>query len=132
MIEQFHLLRPWWLLLLIPLAGAIWLLLKNRDDIGSWRAVVDARLLPFVLSADGQNVRGWSRWSRWILGCVALLAIIALAGPTWEKLPQSVYHKETALVIALDLSRSMDAADLKPSRVSRARHKNSDFIENMD
>lgn len=125
MIEQFHLLRPWWLLLLIPLAGMMWLVLKNRYDSGSWRAVVDARLLPFVLSAGGQNVRGWSRW---IFGCVALLAIIALAGPTWEKLPQSVYHKQTSLVIALDLSRSMDAADLKPSRLTRARHKIADIL----
>ena len=125
MIEQFHLLRPWWLLLLIPLAGALWLLFKNRYDSGSWRAVIDARLLPFVLSAGGQNTRGWSRW---VLGCVALLAIIALAGPTWEKLPQSVYQKETALVIALDLSRSMDAADLKPSRLTRARHKIADIL----
>ena len=58
MIEQFHLLRPWWLLLLIPLAGAMWLLLKNRYDSGSWRAVIDARLLPFVLSAD------WSKRAR--------------------------------------------------------------------
>jgi len=63
-----------------------------------------------------------------VLGCVALLAIIALAGPTWEKLPQSVYQKETALVIALDLSRSMDAADLKPSRLTRARHKIADIL----
>jgi len=124
-IEQFHLLRPWWLLLLIPLAGTVWLLLKNRYDSGSWRAVIDARLLPFVLSADGQNGRDWSRW---VLGCAALLAIIALAGPTWERLPQSVYHKETALVIALDLSRSMDAADLKPSRLTRARHKIADIL----
>jgi Ca-activated chloride channel family protein len=124
-IELFHLLRPWWLLLLIPLAGAMWLLLKNHYHTGSWRAVIDARLLPFVLSAGGQNVRGWGRW---ILGCVALLAIIALAGPTWEKLPQSVYHKQTALVIALDLSRSMDAADLKPSRLTRARHKIADIL----
>jgi Ca-activated chloride channel family protein len=124
-IEQFHLLRPWWLLLLIPLAGAMWLLLKNRYHSGSWRAVIDARLLPFVLSAGGQNASGWSRW---ILGCVALLAIIALTGPTWEKLPQSVYHKQTALVIALDLSRSMDAADLKPSRLTRARHKIADIL----
>ena len=125
MIEQFHLLRPWWLLLLMPLAGAMWLLLKNRYDTGSWRAVIDARLLPFVLSEGSQNIRGWSRW---ILGCVALLAIIALAGPTWEKLPQSVYHKQTALVIALDLSRSMDTADLKPSRLTRARHKIADIL----
>ena len=55
MIEQFHLLRPWWLLLLMPLAGAMWMLLKNRYDSGSWRAVIDARLLPFVLSAGAQN-----------------------------------------------------------------------------
>ena len=125
MIEQLHLLRPWWLLLLIPLAGALWLLFKNRYDSGSWRAVIDARLLPFVLSAGGQNTRGWSRW---VPGCVALLAIIALAGPTWEKLPQSVYQKETAMVIALDLSRSMNAADLKPSRLTRARHKIADIL----
>jgi Ca-activated chloride channel family protein len=124
-IEQFHLLRPWWLLLLIPLAGALWLLFKNRHDSGSWHAVIDARLLPFVLSAGGKNTRGWSRW---VFGGVALLAIIALAGPTWEKLPQSVYQKETALVIALDLSRSMDAADLKPSRLTRARHKIADIL----
>jgi len=124
-IEQFHLLRPWWLLLLIPLAAALWLLFKNRYDSGSWRAVIDDRLLPFVLSAGGQNTRGWSRW---VPGCVALLAIIALAGPTWEKLPQSVYQKETALVIALDLSRSMNAADLKPSRLTRARHKIADIL----
>jgi Ca-activated chloride channel family protein len=124
-IEQFHLLRPWWLLLLIPLAGSMWLLLNKRNDSGSWRAVIDARLLPFVLSSGGQNLRGWGRW---IFGCVALLTIIALAGPTWEKLPQPVYHKETALVIALDLSRSMDAADLKPSRLTRARHKIADIL----
>jgi Ca-activated chloride channel family protein len=124
-IEQFHLLRPWWLLLLMPLAGTMWLLLKNPYETGSWRAVIDARLLPFVLSAGGQNSRGWNRW---ILGGMTLLAIIALAGPTWEKLPQSVYHKETALVIALDLSRSMDAADLKPSRLTRARHKIADIL----
>ena len=125
MIEQFHLLRPWWLLLLIPLAGVIWLLLKNRYDAGSWRAVIDARLLPFVLSAGSQNSRGWSRW---VFGSVASLAILALAGPTWEKLPQSVYHKETALVIALDLSRSMNSTDLKPSRLTRARHKIADIL----
>ncbi len=126
MIEQFHLLRPWWLLLLIPLTAALWLLLKNRHDSGSWRTVIDPRLLPFVLSSGDQTSR--RGWSRWLPGCVALLAIIALAGPTWEKLPQSVYQKETALVIALDLSRSMDATDLKPSRLTRARHKIADIL----
>ena len=125
MIEQFHFLRPGWLLLLIPLAAVLWLLLVRRYDSASWRAVIDARLRPFVLSSSGQNQR---EWTRWIPAAVALLAIIALAGPTWERLPQAVYHKDSALVIALDLSRSMNAADIKPSRLTRARHKIADIL----
>jgi len=125
MIEQFHFLRPGWLLLLIPLAAVLWLLLVRRYDSGSWRAVIDERLRPFVLSSSGQNQR---EWTRWMPAAVALLAIIALAGPTWERLPQPVYHKNSALVIALDLSRSMNAADIKPSRLTRARHKIADIL----
>ena len=125
MIEQFHFLRPGWLLLLIPLTAVLWLLLLRRYDSGSWRAVIDERLRPFVLSDSGQKQR---EWTRWIPATVALLAIIALAGPTWERLPQPVYHKDSALVIALDLSRSMNAADIKPSRLTRARHKIADIL----
>jgi Ca-activated chloride channel family protein len=125
MIEQFHFLRPGWLWLLIPLLGIIWLLLRRRQDSGNWRSVIDERLLPFVLSGGAVNRRDWLRW---IPGLVALCAIIALAGPTWEKLPQPVYYQQTALVIALDLSRSMDVADLKPSRLARARHKIADIL----
>ena len=125
MIEQFHFLRPGWLLLLIALVAVLWLLLVRRYDSGSWRAVIDERLRPFVLSSSGQNQR---EWTRWVPAVVALLAIIALAGPTWERLPQPVYHKDTALVIALDMSRSMNAADIKPSRLTRARHKIADIL----
>ena len=125
MIEQFHFLRPAWLWLLIPLLGVTWLLLRRRQDSGNWRSVIDERLLPFVLSGGAVNRRDWLRWTP---GLVALVAIIALAGPTWEKLPQPVYYQQTALVIALDLSRSMDVADQKPSRLARARHKIADIL----
>ena len=125
MIEQFHFLRPAWLLLLVPLAVVMWLLLQRRFESGSWRGVIDERLLPFLLSAGGEQRR---EGMRWIPAAVALMAIIALAGPTWEKLPQPVYYKETALVIALDMSRSMDATDIKPSRLARARHKIADIL----
>ncbi|MGD8838407.1 MAG: VWA domain-containing protein [Gammaproteobacteria bacterium] len=125
MIEQFHFLRPWWLLLLLPLCLLVWQLIRGRYDGGSWRAVVDNRLLPHLLSGAGGTRRNGMRW---LLGAVAVLAIVALAGPTWEKLPQPVYQKETALVILLDLSRSMNAADIKPSRLVRARHKITDIL----
>ncbi len=125
MIEQFHFLRPGWLLMLIPLTVVLWLLATRRHHSGSWRAVIDECLLQFVLSGSDADRRGRSGW---ILGSVALLSIVALAGPTWEKLPQAVYQKQDALVIALDLSRSMDSADVKPSRLTRARHKIADIL----
>ena len=53
----------------------------------------------------------------WVLGT------IALAGPTWERLPVPAFRSNEAVVVALDLSRSMDAADLAPSRITRAKLK---------
>lgn len=57
------------------------------------------------------------------------LAILSLAGPAWEKRPQPVFKDKSALVIALDLSNSMDAADIKPSRLTRAKHKITDILK---
>ncbi len=125
MIEQFHFLRPAWLLLMAPLLVLLWWLARARYDGASWRGVIDEALLPYVLTGGSAHRRGWIRW---ILALAALLAILALAGPTWEKLPQPVYQREGALVIALDLSRSMNATDIKPSRLARARHKIADVL----
>ena len=75
MIEQFHFLRPGWLLLLTPLLGVCWLLLRRRQDSGNWRSVIDERLLPFVLSGGAVNRRDGLRW---IPGLVALFAIVVL------------------------------------------------------
>ena len=125
MIDQFHFLRPAWLLALIVLALVLWLLRRRGYESGNWRAVIDARLLPYVLSADGA---GSANRLPLILAVVATLAIIALAGPTWEKRQQSMYQQRSALVVALDLSRSMDATDIRPTRLTRARHKIADIL----
>ena len=125
MIEQFHLLRPWWLLALIPLMAMLWLMTRQRFDSGSWRPVIDPKLLPHLLTPGEGGSRAWSQW---LTGTVGMLSIIALAGPTWDKLPQPVFNTQAALVIALDLSRSMDVADIRPSRLVRARHKIADIL----
>jgi len=54
---------------------------------------------------------------------------LSLAGPSWNRLEQPVFRSEQAMVIALDLSRSMDAQDLTPSRLTRARLKILDILE---
>jgi Ca-activated chloride channel family protein len=125
MIEQFHFIRPEWLFALVLPGLVLWLLRRVGYDSGNWRAVIDARLLPYVLSSEGSR---HDNRLPWILSVVATLAIVALAGPTWEQQQQAMYQQRSALVVALDLSRSMDATDIRPSRLARARHKIADIL----
>ncbi len=125
MIEQFHFLRPAWLLALIPLLLLLWQSLRQRHSSRSWQSVVDAELLPHLLSGK-ESIKGNRLW---ILSAICgFFGIVALAGPVWEKLPQPIFNQQSALVIALDLSRSMDVGDVKPSRLIRARHKIADIL----
>ncbi len=126
MAADFHFLRPFWLLALLPAAVLLFLLIKNRYRRGDWADVCDAELLPYILQEQPAqtHVIGWIT-----TGIMTLLCILALAGPVWERLPGPAFRNDSALVIALDLSKSMDAADIKPSRISRARYKISDILK---
>jgi Ca-activated chloride channel family protein len=125
MIENFHLLRPAWLLALLPLAFLVWRLLSVKRNSRSWQAVVDPALLPHLLSGTN-SVQ--SNTHLYLISTIGLLCIVAMAGPVWNKLERPVFKQQSALVIVLDLSRSMDAADIKPSRLTRARHKIADIL----
>ena len=70
------------------------------------------------------------RW--WLAALGAILLITALAGPVWQRIEQPVFRSDQALVIALDLSRSMDAQDTSPSRLIRARLKILDILERRE
>jgi Ca-activated chloride channel family protein len=125
-LENFHFIRPMWLLAMVPLAVVVWVYAQRRLKAGSWSRVCDERLLPFILIGQQQAA---SPWRLLALAVCGLLLILALAGPAWNKLPQPVFRSQAALVIALDLSRSMDVKDIKPSRLTRARHKILDILD---
>jgi Ca-activated chloride channel family protein len=125
-IAEFHFIRPYWLLALIPYLAVLAVMLRNKLSQGNWSAVCDAALLPYLLQQKAVNQ---SRWPLTTGALAALLAIVALAGPTWERLPSPVFRNDSALIIALDLSRSMDAADIKPSRLVMARYKIADILK---
>jgi len=125
-LAEFHFIRPYWLLAVLPYLAILVLMLRNKLSQGNWSAVCDAALLPYLLQEKAGNQ---SRWPITAGAIAALLAIIALAGPTWERLPSPVFRNDSALVIALDLSRSMDAADIKPSRLIMARYKIADILK---
>ena len=125
-LSDFHLLRPLWLLGLIPLAILLTLLHRHRLSRGNWTAACDRQLLPYLL-LDKPNAR--RRWPFILFAMGGLLVIAALAGPTWERLPAPVFRNTSALVIVLDLSRSMNASDIKPNRLQRARFKIVDILK---
>jgi Ca-activated chloride channel family protein len=54
---------------------------------------------------------------------VAVLALVAgaLAGPSWRTQPMAMQRDAGARIVVLDLSPSMDAVDVAPTRLARAR-----------
>ena len=126
LLQELHLMRPEWLWALIPAIGLGILLWIARDRSGSWRSVIDAELLPYLIN-DSQS-RGSGRWLLPALLICWCLAVFAAAGPSWRQLPQPIHQKQDAMVLMLDLSYSMKAADLAPSRIDRARQKLLDLL----
>lgn len=127
MLDEFRFLRPEWLLL-IPVVLAIALAFAfRRLAPGSWQHLIDPALAPHVLSGARSSS---GRDLRWLLvGLVGVIGSLALAGPAWERIEQPVFRSDQALVVALDLSRSMDAQDVSPSRLTRARLKILDLLD---
>lgn len=125
MPADWHFLRPAWLWLLLPLALIVWRLLRRRGDAAAWDGLVDAHLLQQLLVDSGGRVR---LKPSWLLGFGWLLLVLALAGPAWQRLPQPVYQAQQYRVILLDLSPSMNATDVSPSRLAQARFEVLDLL----
>ena len=126
MVDGFHLLRPelLWALGICPVVSlALWF---RRAHQGDWSRVIDADLLPFLLPDQTGAAR---RVSVWIPTFLLALVILAAAGPSLQRVELPVIKRADALVIALDMSASMLAADVQPSRIQRARQKVLDLLE---
>lgn len=123
-LADFHFLHPLWLLALPPL----WLLAawfsrrRNRD--GGWSQVIDAELLPALRMQAGGS--GGSIW--WLLTLIWTIAVLALAGPTWQRERSPVFRAPADWIVVLDLSPSMGTADLQPDRATRARYAIADIL----
>ncbi len=116
-MSAFHFLRPAWLLAALPPLLLLWLLWRRQVHGNPWRMLVSPALLPHLLLNAGRGAR-----LPWVLlGLGWLLAVAALAGPTWERQPQTLYRASFDRVLVLDVSPSMAAADVSPTRLARAR-----------
>jgi Ca-activated chloride channel family protein len=126
-LSDFHMLRPWWLLALLALP-LLWHALGRGSGVARvWAQAIDAHLLPHLLVGTERSLR----LPRLLVASAWTLATLALAGPAWERLPRPLYRNQAARVIALELSPSMLAPDLKPDRLSRARYKIRDLLQRL-
>ena len=123
-LDQFHFLRPALLWLILPAALACWALARMVFASGGLQKLIDPDLLPHLLMRGGEK----RPWLFTLIFALLTVAIVAIAGPTWRKLPTPVYSNQDALVILLDLSPSMMATDLSPNRLTRARLKILDIL----
>jgi Ca-activated chloride channel family protein len=127
-LHAFHFLRPRWLLALPPLiAAAAWLARRRAGD-GNWARLIDPELLA-GLRLEGAAVAARPVAQPWPwLALAWCVAVLALAGPAWEQDAVPAFRAPAAWVLVLDLSPSMQAADLSPDRVTRARYALDDLL----
>jgi len=125
-VSDFHFLRPWWLVALLPVAMLVWQHWKATDPSQLWSRVIAPHLLSHLLIS--QNRRAGHLPLLWapILGG---LAVIALAGPTWHREPAPFAEDTANLIVVLKVTRSMTNVDIQPSRLGRAIQKIRDLLD---
>jgi Ca-activated chloride channel family protein len=128
--NQFHFAQGAWLwgLLAIPVVPILYSLFHKTQSAGLLERFADRHLLPHLVKSRGvagNNIRTslllWS--AAWFFG------VIAMAGPRWNYTDQQTFASAQDLVIVLDLSQSMNAKDVKPSRIGRAREEIEDLLD---
>jgi Ca-activated chloride channel family protein len=125
--QILHFIRPYWLWCL-PLAIAVpWFWRYLRRPSGDWARICDPHLLKWLSVRQGEEISARGKYLQ--SGIALLIAILALAGPSWEKLPDQSFSSGDSRVIALDLSLSMLAGDLKPNRLTQARYRLADLLD---
>lgn len=122
---NFHFIRPL-VLLGLPIIILIgWLWRRAHDPLRSWRGVMDPELLDAMTESGGTDSsrRGIGMLLAW------LLALFAVAGPTWKPEPSPFSDDPSPVMILLKADESMNRDDFSPSRMERARLKVIDFSE---
>lgn len=113
------------LLALAPLVAAVWWLLAWRAR--ARRVAATAAWSPVLGAAAARRGRGVA----WLVGTAALAAAVAVAGPRGGLASVQTESRALSLVIAADISRSMLAEDVAPSRLERAKREARRLVQDL-
>ncbi len=129
-LSELNFAHPMWLwaILAIPLVWLGWFFFYqiNRPTL-QLEKFIDTHLLPYLLI--NRSLKTNSIWKYLLIWSVVWSCLtLALAGPRWNYREIETFSKDQSLVILLDLSNSMNATDIKPSRLTRAKQKIEDLL----
>ncbi len=118
-------------LIVVPLGLLIWELRRRQQLRTAFHPkILQAEAGRNDLKLQGHGAVRLIRARIWLyLGLI--LAIAALARPQWGQLEEPVFDQSREILIAIDLSRSMLAQDVKPSRLDRAKLLITSLLEKL-
>lgn len=125
-IDNFHFLRPIWLVV-IPLAILLhWRLRRGLSASVQWKTIIAPHLLQHlaVRGHQAKNIRPYQ-----LMTIALILASIAVAGPAWQREITPFTRDQAPLIIVLQLTPSMLSIDQAPTRLERAKQKIRDILE---
>jgi Ca-activated chloride channel family protein len=117
-----------WLLCLLPLLLGLYLLYQYRRK-NNIKKVGDPVMIS-TLMPDYSQFRNNLRFLLLLLS--AFIIILAVAGPQFGSKLSEVKHKGIDIIIALDVSNSMLAEDVKPNRLERAKQELSRLLDRLE
>ncbi len=112
---------------LVPLLFGLFFFYWNRRR-AALRRFADTELIDHL--APGMNRRlPWTKFSLLLLS-IPLLAL-ALSNPQWSAEREEIKRRGIDVVIGLDISNSMLAKDVQPSRMERAKYFATALVEEL-
>jgi Ca-activated chloride channel family protein len=123
---SLHFIQPKWLWLLAALPFIYLSFHLHHDARTRWKRYIDSDLLDYLIVSPKKR---WRLRPIHMICLLIALGAVALAGPTWKREQPPFTEEKAPLVIALDLSRTMDAIDLDPTRIERAKLKLRDLLK---
>jgi Ca-activated chloride channel family protein len=105
-LTELVILRPWWLLAAVAMSIAGWLILRRLRPLGSWSGHIDEHLQEYLQQAGFLQL-GQKRLARWYPVVAGVVLAIALSGPGRLRPEVTTYRKLDAMVLVMDMSRSM-------------------------
>ena len=115
------------LVAIVPIAGLWWAFLRARREKALSRLVAPSlrgRLMP-----PGANL--WGLQAALVLTGL-FLCLFSAARPQWGKSTEKIVERSRNVVVAIDVSRSMLATDVRPNRLERAKADVADLIDSLE